>query len=196
MSYFRSEYVSNSDLKELRHRVDPKFEDPANLQDIFDFGNLVENVIFQPHLVDWNHKDIELAKNMATTFRADNICRQLLLVDDFRRQHEWYRSSRFGVKARCKMDGDSKKLGMIVEFKGLSIDNEDAFENAISRFDYDQGLAWYMDVSGYHRALIVAVSKKRPGRIFKRIVDRNHEYYARGVKKVHSAIRLWKQFFG
>lgn len=94
------------------------------------------------------------------------------------------------------MDGDSKALGLVFELKGLAIDSDRAFEEAIDRFDYDQGLAWYLDVSGYKRALIVAVSKKKTDRLFKRIVDRDHVYYKRGLSKVKKSIILWKQILG
>lgn len=176
--------------------MDPKFEDPADLEAIFAFGNLVEDLILQPHQANWNHPDIELAKDMDRTFRADPICQQLLYVHDLRRQHEWYRNDRFGVPSRCKMDGDSKILNLVFELKGLSIDSENAFEGSIDRFDYDQGLAWYLDVSGYKRALLVAVSKKSPKRLFKRIVDRDHVYYKRGLEKVKKNVKLWKEMFG
>lgn len=191
--YFNSEYVSNSDLKRLRKLIDPKFEDPADLEEIFAFGNLVEDVILEPHKANYQHKDIEKAKEMERTFRADPICNKLLATYDLRRQHEFYRLDRFGVKARCKMDADSKALGLVFELKGLAVESDNAFEEAIDRFDYDQGLAWYLDVSGYRKALIVAVSKKKTDRLFKRIVDRDHVYYKRGLVKVKKSIVLWKQ---
>lgn len=195
MSYYDSHHVSHSDLKRLRQMTDPKFQDPADLEEIFEFGRLVEDVTFQPNQANWGHRDIELAKDMAKTFRDDYICGQLLLIHDLRRQHEFYRSNRFGVPARCKMDGDSKILDLVLEFKGLSVTSEKAFEDAIDRFDYDQGLAWYLDVSGYKRALIVGVSKKSPGRLFKRLVDRDHPHYKRGLSKVEKSIKLWKEYF-
>jgi hypothetical protein len=194
-AYYDHHYISNSDLKKLRKILDPKFQDPADLEAIFEFGNLVEDVILQPHQANWQHKDIELAKQMCCTFSNDSICNSLLFVTDFRRQHEWYRTDRFGVPARCKMDGDSKKLDLVFELKGLSVTTEHSFEEAIDRFDYDQGLAWYLDVSGYKRALIVGVSKKTPERLFKRLIDRDHYYYKRGIAKVNKSIKLWKEMF-
>ena|SRR5688572_22847664 len=195
MSYFNSHYISNSDLKRLRKMMDPKFQDPADLEEIFAFGRLVEDCILQPHQADYTHKDIDKALAMARTFKADSICQQLLWVHDLRRQHEFYRSNTFGVPARCKMDGDSKMLSLVFELKGLAVETERAFEEAIDRFDYDQGLAWYLDVSRYKRALLVAVSKKNTSRLFKRIVDRNHVYYQRGVMKVEKNVQLFLETF-
>lgn len=195
MTYFDHHYISNSDLKKLAAIVLGTYHDPADLKEIFDFGNLVENVIFQPHLADYKHPDIELAYKMRDTYMADDMCRQLLMVSDFRPQHEWYRSKVYDVAARCKADGDSKKLSLILEFKGLAVDSDKAFEEAINHFHYDQGLCWYLDVSGYQRALIVAVSKKSPNKLFKRIIDRNHPYYKSGKLKVEKCIRHYKTMF-
>lgn len=193
-NYFDHHYVSNSDLKRLQELLNPSREqDPADLKEIYAFGHLVEDLILQPHLADYNHKDFGLAKDMETTFRNDELCQKLLYVHDLRRQHEWYRSDRYGVPARCKMDGDSKILSLVFELKGLSVDSEKAFEASIDRFHYDQGLAWYLDVSGYRQALLVAVSKKAPKKIFKRIVDRNHPYYIKGKEKVIKSVKLFKE---
>jgi hypothetical protein len=188
--------VSNSDFKKLRKLIDPKFEDPADLKAIFDFGNLVEDVILEPHKANYNHDDIKKALEMDKTFRADKICQQILYIPDFRRQHEFYRSDRYGVRARCKTDGDSKSMSLVFELKGLSVSSDRAFEEAIDRFDYDQGLAWYLDLTEYKRSLIVAVSKSDTSKLFKRVVDRNHIYYKRGVQKIKKSVILWKQILG
>lgn len=193
--YFDHHYVSNSDLKRLRKIIDPKFEDPADIEEIFKFGRLVEDLIFQPHQADYGHKDLGLAMDMAETFRKDPICSQILYVHDLRRQHEWYRSDVLGVPGRCKTDADSKALNLIFELKGLSIGSDAAFESAIDRFDYDQGLFWYQRTTLQPRHLLVAVSKKAPKKIFKRLTDIHHLYYDRGQAKAVKHLRMWKEMF-
>lgn len=195
MSYYDHHFVSNSDLKRLKKLIDPKFEDPADLEEIFSFGTLVHALILEPHKADREHKDFGLAHDMAITFRNDPVCRQLLLIHDLRREHEFYRSDVFGVPARCKADAESKSLDLIFEFKGLSVSTDKAFEDAIDRFDYDQACPWYLDVSTRKRYLLVSGSKKSPKRLFKRLADRNHAYYHRGLVKVQKAIKLWKEYF-
>lgn len=173
--------------------IDPKFDDPADLEEIFSFGTLSHATILEPYKADHNHKDYPLAKTMANTFMRDQICRQLIYIHDFKREHEYYRSNVFGVKARCKTDGKSNAMSLCLEFKGLSVTTENAFEEAIDRFDYDQAAAWYLDVTRLRWYLIVGVSKKSPDRLFKRLIDRNHHYYKRGVEKVNKSVELWKQ---
>jgi len=194
-SYFNHHYISNSDLKKLQKMINPDFQDPSDLEEIFAFGRLVEDCIMQPHQANYEHQDIEKALSMARTFKTDPICQQLLWVHDLRRQHEWYRSNRFGVPARCKMDGDSRALSLVFELKGLSVETDRAFDDAVNRFHYDQGIAWYLDVSGYRQALLVAVSKKNTSRLFKRIVNRQHDYYKRGVVKIEKNVKLFLETF-
>ena len=192
-SYYSHHYISNSDLKSLRKMLDPKFEDPADLKEIFEFGTLTHHLVLQPHLANHQHKDIGLATLMSQTVFKDDLCRQLFFMPDFRREYEFYRSDVYGVHARCKADGDSKMLSLCFEFKGLSVTTDKQFEEAIDRFDYDQAAAWYLDVSQRRRYLIAGVSKKSPDRIFKRIVDREHVYYKRGRVKVEKAVKLLRE---
>jgi hypothetical protein len=194
-AYFNHHYISNSDLKRLRKMIDPKFQDPADLEEIFAFGTLVHALIFEPHKADREHKDYGLAMDMAKAFMNHQLCRQILHVHDLRREHEFYRSDVFGVPARCKADAESRELDMIFEYKGLGVTNEKAFEDAISRFDYDQAVPWYMDVGRRKRYLLVSGSKKAPKRLFIRLVDRNHQYYHQGLEKVYKAIKLFLETF-
>lgn len=194
-AYYQHHFISNSDLKQLRKMMDPKFQDPADLEEIFRFGRLVEDCILQPHQAEYEHPDIDKALAMARTFKADPLCRQMLWIHDLRRQHEFYRSNVFGVPARCKTDGDSKAMELVFELKGLAVESERAFEDAINRFDYDQGITWYLDVSGYQQVLLVAVSKKNTSKLFKRVVDRNHLYYKRGLNKIGISVKLFLETF-
>lgn len=208
MSYFDHHYISNSDLKKVRKMVDPKFDDPADLEEILKFGTLVHALIFEPHKADPNHKDYGLAVDMSKTFFNDPMCRDFIHLHDFEREKEFYNPPEGynkaedeevgvdGVYARCKMDGSSFGLKTVMEFKGLSCESEKSFEAAMDRFDYDMGLAWYLDVSGYQRCLMVGVSKKSPKRIFKRIADRNHPYYRSGRKKIVQHIEILKELVG
>lgn len=194
-AYFNHHYISNSDLKHLRKMIDPKFEDPADLDEIFAFGTLVHAMILEPHKADLNHKDYGLAMDMAKTFMADPMCVQLLHVHDLRREHEFYRNNVFGINARCKCDAESKALDLVFEFKGLSVASDREFEGAIDRFDYDQAVPWYLNVARRRKYLLVGGSKKAPKRLFKRIVDHQHPYYHSGMVKVDKAIKQFLEMF-
>lgn len=208
MNYFNHHYISNSDLKRVRKMVDPKFDDPADLEEIFKFGTLVHALIFEPHKTDLNHRDYNLAVDMSKTFFNDPMCQMFIGMRDFEREKEFYNPPMNyepeedevvgidGIHARCKMDGSSWMMKAVMEFKGLSVESEKAFEVAMDRFDYDMGLAWYLDVSKYAQCLVVGVSKKSPKKIFKRIADRKHPYYLRGREKVKQHVKILKELVG
>lgn len=163
---------------------------PENMQPIFDFGSLFHKVILEPHLVtdeDRANKDYPLAEKMAKTFFADEICRSFILAKDFEREFEVYDKLTVGphtINARCKFDGIRTKLRWGLELKGLAVDNQKAFEEALLRLDYDQGICHYQILGKCSVTLIAGISKRKPDRIFKRIVKQYDEFYLGGEQKL------------
>lgn len=214
-AYFQHHYLSNSDLKRMVQHFDPKPQ-PDNLEEIFDLGSLIHAVLLEPvrisgpfiatdgseaayllnedkKITRFTSKQYFLAKTMAETFMRDELCQRLIMWRDFKREHEFYRTGLFGIRdgVRCKADGYSKELSIGLEYKGLAIANDKAFEEAIVRLDYDQGLAWYLDIMRVKQFLIVGASKKDPKKIFKRLVDRNHPYYQSGMVKIEKCVKMY-----
>ena len=199
MDYFDHHYISNSDLKALRVKTDPKFKEPINLDEIYKAGSLNHHALLEPHKADRSHAKYELACTMAKTVLKDKLCSKVILMQDFRREWEWYRirhilGRKYGV--RCKTDGDTRSLSCIFEYKGLAISTDSAFEESIYHFDYDQAVAFYMDTVRVKNYLIAGVSKPHPDRLFKRLVDRDHAYYKSGVKKEEDAFKRWHTYMG
>lgn len=205
MGYFSHEYASNSDLKKLmsRHLGRPPIGN--NLDEIFRFGTGFHEGITEPHKVDFSEfttEQADLIKAMRKTFWKDQMCREIVMMPDFRREHEFYRANRFGITARCKTDGDSKKLRVILELKSLSVTSEKQFLESIDFLDYDQGAAWYLNVASsasprgfkYEQELIVGISKKDPERLFKLLIRRDDKYYRHGLTKVKKAVEIWKMY--
>jgi len=193
MGYFDHDFVSNSDLKRLHHKVSGRVE-PNNLQQIFDTGTLNHNALLEPYKADKNDPGYPLAKQMAETVLKDKLCRDVIMHPDFRREHEWYRSNRWGLKGvRCKTDGDSKSLSTIFEYKGLAVTTEKGFDAAISHHDYDASCYYYLNVVGYEYYLIAGVSKEKPKMLFKRLYTRSSDIYRSGAIKIEAEIIQWKQ---
>lgn len=165
------------------------FEEPENLDRIFEFGTLVHAILFEPRKANWNDPDIELAKQMAWTFMHDPMCMRIMGIMDVRREHEFYRYNVFGYDGKCKADAESRLLDTIVEFKALSVTSQRQFEDAIDRFDYDQGATWYIHTGQRKRVLIVAGSKKQPKELFKKLVVAGDPIYNRGLEKIHRVKR-------
>lgn len=194
MNYFDHDYVSNSDLKAIVNKTEQKREEPANLQQIFEAGTLNHHALLEPHKADKTHIGYNTAVTMAKTVLEDKMCRSLIMMPDFRREHEWYKQNLFGLKGvRCKTDGDSRAMSTIFEYKGLAITTENGFDSAIENHDYDQSAFLYLNVVGYKNYLIVGVSKKDPKKLFKRLITREHKWYSSGGAKTERAVRVWKQ---
>lgn len=175
-------WVSNSFLKTIAGA-----EYPANIDRIFEFGSLAHACIFEPHLANKNDVDYELALKMRDTFHKDWLCSSIMKYPDIKCEHEFYRRVD-GLQRRCKADATIKSMGLIVEFKGLSVTSEKQFQESIGHFDYDMGAAWYIDTTGMNRELIVGVSKKKPEKIFRFMVEKGDEVYTRGREKYIQAI--------
>lgn len=203
MSYFDHRFASNSDIKEIVSRSEGR-DKPQNIQALYNFGTGFHCGITEPHKLDrttLTQAELELIDKMAKRFWRDPMCRDLVNLPDFRREHEFYRSNRFGLEGtRCKLDGDSRAAKTILELKGLAVTTNKGFLESLLHLDYDQGAAWYLDnASGftqYERVLIVGISKKDPDLLFKLLIDRNHEYYRSGKAKIAKGIYLWKNVYG
>jgi hypothetical protein len=216
VSYFDHQYVSRSDLKRVSDKALGKSE-PENLQQIFELGTLNHDALLESYKADrWlDSKKTELtggelqkaindfntARAMAKTVLQDKLCARFLLWPDFRREFEWYCeedevfSASLGLQGtRCKTDGDSRELNTIFEYKGLALNSDKAFGEAILHHDYDMSAHWYLNVTGLKQYLIVGVSKSNPKLIFKRFIDRNHPYYYSGGIKTEKAVKTWKEF--
>jgi PDDEXK-like domain of unknown function (DUF3799) len=196
-AYFNHEYASNSDLKRLMSKFIEGEVERDDLEVIFDQGTLNHHALLEPHKADRSNKDYDLACEMAKTVLKDEMCRKIIMASDFRREHEFYNRDVYGIKGRCKTDGDTKKFGVIFEYKGLSLTTERALDEAIEHFHYDQGSCWYLNTTNYkfHQYryhLTAAVSKKDPGKLFKRLVDRDSKIYTRGHVKCLRATEIWK----
>jgi hypothetical protein len=197
MNYFDHHFVSNSNLKELRAKVDPKFQPPVNLDEIYHAGTINHQALLEPYKCDKTHAKYPLAKEMADTVLRDRLCAKIIMLPDFRREHEWYRIHTHGLKGvRCKTDGDSKQGSVIFEYKGLAVTTDKAFEEAIYHFDYDQAVAWYMPIVRHKFYLIAGVSKAYPDRLFKRLVDKDHPYFKSGTKKLAASKKMWDTYIG
>lgn len=197
MSYFDHHFISNSDIKNFLKSIGLKREDPPNLQAIFDLGTLIHQTILEPHLSDKSHEQYDLACKMRDTFWQDSMCRNFAMAKDFKREHEVYKTVEVGgmrFDSRCKCDGMRTALNLPLELKGLNIETEKAFNAAIEAFDYDQGIAHYMLTTGAPMMLVVGISKKRPERMFKKIIKKHDNIYAIGEHKLIEALTMLRDY--
>jgi hypothetical protein len=220
-AYFDHHSISNSDITKLLNMASSK-EEPANLQQIFDLGTLNHEALGEPHKAKVRVKnlmdactsfeeeervlrDSKTAFAMADTVLKDDLCKKIIMMKDYRREHEWHvpasdilpKANTMGFESvRCKTDGDSEMLGLVFEYKGLAVTSDKSFESALLHHDYDRACYWYLNTTGLDRWLIVGVSKIDTRKIFKRLVDRNHLYYHSGREKLERAKVTYRQLIG
>jgi len=194
MSYFEHDFVSGSDLKEItKMHHTGSMNNKEGLEEIFEVGTLNHDTLLEPHKANKLHPDYPRAKKMAETVLKDPVCGRLFMMEDFKREHEWYKRNIHGVEgARCKTDGSSRLLSCIFEYKGLSVTTDKAFGDAIMNLDYDLSMFWYLEITGLKHYFMAAVSKKMPDKLFKRYIDRDHPYYKSGKEKAMKALRYWR----
>lgn len=196
MSYFSHPSLSNSDLKKMKERLGLTRPAPENLQLIFEFGSLFHACILEPHTVTEEQKqskDYGLAKQMSATFWNDKFCRDFAMASDFKREHEFYDTLTVGgmqIDARCKADGYREKRKFFLELKSTACESQKSFEAAMLDLDYDQACAHYMLTSRCDVALIVGISKKKPDRLFRRIVKKYDDWYLNGEQKLIDTLKL------
>lgn len=198
--YFSHDSISNSDLKKFKERLGMYRAAPENLQAIFDFGSIFHSTILEPHTVTDEQKgtpDYPLAKRMSSTFWKDYFCRDFALAKDFKREHEFYDTltvNGMQIDARCKADGYRSKMKYFLELKSTACETQKAFEQAMLDLDYDQACAHYMLTSRCNVALIIGISKRKPEKMFRRIVKQYDDWYLMGEQKLIDTIKLLKEF--
>lgn len=170
-------------------------ERPENLQAIFDFGSTFHAGILEPHLVSgtvpW--ADLALVKRMRDTFFKDQWCREFIMGRDFRREEVFTSEIKVGpyqYKSRCKADGVRLGIKTLLELKGLSVTSKQAFIAAIDAMNYDMAAVHYMLTAGCEWMVIVAISKIKPGLMFKHIIKRHDETWLWGEEKLIQTLKL------
>jgi hypothetical protein len=177
----------------------------GNLQDIYDFGNLLDAMATEGHKItgrtmtdrgrsiEFSEEKFAQAIKMKTALDGNDFI--ALTFRRMRKQHEFYRKkfiinyegNTVILPARCKTDGDIKSMKLGVDLKGMgAITHEQAWK-AFFHFDYDRQAAWYMDVAQLDKMLYVMPAKKtgRNGEHPVNLISvvRGDEIYQSGLRK-------------
>lgn len=201
MSYFDHPYISNSDIKAFLKSQGKGFEDPENLQLIFDFGSYFHSSILEPHLQPselLSKDDVALAHQMRDTFWKDPLLRYFVTSDDFHREKAYHEKEvkvgPYVVKLKCKCDGVRLRTKTFLELKGLNVGSEKEFREALVRYEYDQAAAHYMLTGDFERGIVVGISKRNPKLLWKWFVKRHDEWYNQGEQKLIDDLTIIREF--
>lgn len=206
--YFDRAEVSNSDLSWIK-----EFYQPERLQvdkeKAYKFGTLVDAIITEPHKVDfyqytvdgipYDSDDFEVAQAMKKSFLKDELSASMLKVSDCqtvmtKRQSFHFEGVDFELDTRCKWDLWSGRMGYGGDIKSTTATTQKQFEEAVRFFDYDRQRAWYMNIAGSNKDVVIGISKKN-FKVFKVPVRRGDELFEQGVKKYSELAFKWWSLF-
>lgn len=211
MNYYSRPEVSNSDLTALARLYNALPDNRAELEDIFNFGSLVDAMLSEEEKVDFHRGTLredggriiqyeadifEQAYNLARHSRKDPVIGAILkqMVGQYifiRRLAFEYEGEELEIRARCKFDAYGKSLSMGADYKTTSCANRKQFREAISFFHWDRQGAFYMDLARIDRHWIIGISKKT-GEIFKHAIQRGDPVYLEGKAKYSLWAYRWK----
>jgi hypothetical protein len=210
LNYFKLPAVSNSDLTALFKLFYGIRDNSDELEDIFNFGSLVDALLTELFRVDIYQRSLtqedgtviyyEPTVFMHAQHLADN-CRKdplvLRLLDASAGQYIFMRTLQFeyeeesySIMARCKFDLFSKKFSTGVDFKSTACATRKQFKAAILHFHWDKQAAFYMDLAKIDRHWIIGISKKT-GEVFKHAIERGDPFYESGRAKYTRWAYYW-----
>lgn len=210
IDYYALPEVSSSDLGALKRMFYNDERDLSELEDVFNFGSLVDAMLTERGRVFWaahqlidGYKLIDFtpdvwhqAERLAEALRKDKVVALMLKVMIgqyvFRRTLTFtYEGDDYEIRARCKLDGYCKRFATGLDYKTTACKTRKEFIGAIDFFDWDKQAAFYMDLAKLERFWIIGISKKT-GEIFKHAIERGDETYLRGRGKYTVWSYRWK----
>lgn len=206
--YYKRPEISNSDLSWLKQQLWPReMPDP---DEAYKFGSLIDAMITEPNRVDYfnytldevkyQKKDFDIAERMKKAFYSDSVAAALAQYSVG--QKEMYRNLimnysglPFALDVRCKWDlwADYFKYGG--DIKSTTATSQSEFEAACKYFDYDRQRAWYMDIAGSQKDILIGISKKN-FKVFKIFITRESEFYQDGRAKYLEIAYRWWNIYG
>ncbi|MDQ7947661.1 MAG: hypothetical protein AAGB30_11200 [Pedobacter sp.] len=212
--YFSRPEVSNSDLSSLKQLLYPDGLTFGDKQKAYAFGTLLDNLITEPDKVDlfnlkveyqdypYTQDDFDLALRMKRAYLKDPFCKMINDHADFQAisvRHNWqivYEGFEFQLDVRCKWDLLVRDWKMGGDIKSTAAETQGQFEAACEHFDYFRSRAWYMDIAGTDKDMLIGISKKNC-KVFKIAINRGDALYQKGKSEYQElAFKYWQLFDG
>lgn len=213
LSYFDLPEVSNSELTALARSFHALPDNREELEDIFNFGSLVDAMLTEKHRVSYVYLSLteesgkiiyydvyvfQCACRLAEECLKDMAILQLIKTGVgqyiFRRRLNFdYEGDSYSIAARCKFDLFSRTFKIGTEFKTTACTTIKQFRESVDFFHWDRAAAWYLDIARIDRHWIVGMSKKND-QIFKIAVQRGDSIYSAGKAKYSLWAYRWLIF--
>lgn len=209
--YSRSE-VSHSDLSALEQELYPRPQF-GDKEKAFAFGTLLDFMITEIHKVDFynlsvdgqykdypfTNADFELAKEMKKSYMKDPFCKMISEKADFQSvsiSHDFpivHNEFEFQLSpgVRCKWDLLVRDWKMGGDIKSTMAKTQKEFEAACDHFKYYRSRAWYMDIEGTDKDMLIGISKVNQ-QVFKIPINRGDKLYEYGKSQYQDiAFKYW-----
>lgn len=207
--YYSRPEVSNSDLSKLKELLYPR-ERFGDIEKAYAFGNLIDAMITENDRVNYfkrtldsytySREEMEQAEAMKKAFYRDEFCKMFIKDASFQHvsiQHNWpieNRGVEFQLNVRCKWDILKPKWKIGGDIKSTAAKTEKEFYEACEFFDYFRSRAWYMDIEGTDRDVLIGISKVNQ-KIFKIHINRGDKLYQKGKEEYQDlAFKYWVMF--
>lgn len=208
-AYYGRPEVSNSDLSALENYFMPK-DYVMDATAAYRFGNLIDAMVTESHRCDHYNRRVDgeqftaeewaQATQMLNAFRKDAECMNLLKMSTgqnvmIRRGQQFeYQGIPFELDVRCKWDGFMPHMKWGWDLKSTTATTQKQFEEACRHFKYTRQRAWYMDIAGSDRDMLIGISKKN-FQVFKIRIRRDDDFYLTGKAQYSEwAFRYWTLF--
>lgn len=207
-NYYQRAEVSNSDLSWLKKKWMNE-KDRIDLEKAYKFGSLIDAMLTEAHRVNffkktvddiqYTEQDFHTAQLMKRSFNNDDLCKMMLQQANTqaimrRKMSIVYDGLRFSLDVRCKWDLWMQAAGWGGDIKSTAAETQKQFEEACRYFDYDRQRAWYMDIAGSDRDLLIGISKKNY-KVFKLPISRDDSFYKSGKEKYQDLAYKWWYLF-
>ncbi|HET6255821.1 MAG TPA: hypothetical protein VFE32_17220 [Puia sp.] len=209
--YYGRPEVSNSDLSDLKRYWEPEIL-RYDKEAAYRFGTLIDCMITEPHKVNYfrytcagnqyTRGDFELAEEMKKAFYRVPFCKLLAQNSEFQKVSirrgfpVEYAGVRFLLDVRCKWDLFAMpKLQISGDIKSTTAETQKQFEEACHYFEYFRQRAWYMDIEGVDRDMLIGISKKNC-RVFQVPIRRGDANYQEGKAQYQDLAFKYATLFG
>jgi len=202
--YFALPHASNSGVKDAfalnTSRDVPR--DPDNRA--YKYGSALDALLTDPTVMDSRELTGEekvLLHPMLRSLEKNNSYNALFKNAD--RQAVWvegefpisYDGLDLTIPAKCKFDWWINKLKFGGDLKTSESRTLEQFISAAKWFNYDQQAAWYMDITGSDRFLIIGISKWN-FKTFEMAFKRGDANYLAGREKYMKCALSWWKYYG
>lgn len=208
--YFALPYASNSTVKEAHKMLmsgdiaDYNQEVPA-----YYFGAAIDAILTDPenvHTMDLTRDQQYTVLPICKAIQKNKVYQALFSPEAGREHQAVFVDTEFQITvdgnkvfipAKCKFDwwNPKKYINFGGDLKTTDAQTENAFRSAAKWFDYPQQAAWYMDITGTDKFVILGVSK-RNYQTWVITIKRGDSLYESGKEKYLRRSASWYKLNG